>query len=109
MRQRVGQLRGERREAAVRRLWEGTQRGEGACWRGEEQDVRSLAGGLALAGGVVVGLGLAVFFFVGCDGGWEEEGFRGEVGAGVEGCTVQEEVALEGFGVWKLEESCEVR
>ncbi len=68
--------------------------------------MRSLGGGLALVGawawggGVVVGLGLAVFFFVGWGGGWEEEGFCGVVGAGVEGCAVQEEVALEGFGVW---------
>ena len=72
MRQRIGQLRGERREAAVRRLGEGSQRGEGACRRSEEQDVRSLGGGLAFvrawAGGrgvAVVGLWLAVFFFVG--------------------------------------------
>jgi hypothetical protein len=47
-----------------------------------------------------LGLGLAV----GGGGGWEEEGFGGVVGAGVEGGAVEEEVALEGLWVceWGL-------
>jgi hypothetical protein len=48
---------------------------------------------------LVVGGGGAVVF-VGWGGGGEKEGFGGVMGAGVEGCAVEEEVALEGFGVW---------
>jgi hypothetical protein len=48
VRQRIDELRGERRQPAVGRLGERAQRREGAGGRGEEEDVRALGALFAL-------------------------------------------------------------
>ena len=82
---------GERGEAAVGVFLEGAEGGEEAGRGGEEEGV---CGAFFRVGGGGGGRGSRV------DGGEKERG-GGVVRAGVEGCAVQEEMALEGFGIWK--------
>lgn len=82
-RERRVQLVGDAEEAAVGRLGERGEGGDVAGGGAEEEEVRRRVRGWVPGG----------------EGSWEEEGCCGGVGGDGEGGAVEEEVALERFGV----------